>query len=348
MKIGRSLNDLAAELYRQAQTKKDYIADTRALNARVNADDQVVLEGIGDGMLLRSTAHAQLANALGIPKTYYDRLMSNAPDLLVKNVNHWLQKEPERKLVRTLDDGIRAILSDRYRPLDNIDVAEAVLPHLQRLGGEVISGQITDGHFYLKASTPRIRGEVAVGDMVQTGVVISNSEIGDGSLRVDEMTYRLVCLNGAIHGQAVRKNHIGRKHDADELSGREFYRDETRQAEDKAFFLKVRDTVSNVLSQDRLDRNLEAMRGAKEKKIEVDPCQVVECAAKRFGLGEFERGSILKHLIEGSDLSVFGLSNALTRASQDVESYEMATAMEAAGGRILELSRKDWNELLSV
>lgn len=223
-----------------------------------------------------------------------------------------------------------------------------MLPHLQKLGGEVISGQVTDSRFYLKASTPRIRGDVVVGDAVQAGVAISNSEIGDGSLRVDEMTYRLVCLNGAIHGQAVRKNHVGRKHDADELSGREFYRDETRQAEDKAFFLKVRDTVSNVLSQDRLNRHLEAMRGAKEKKIETDPCQVVECTAKRFGLGEFERGSILKHLVEDGDLSAFGLGNAVTRASQDVESYETATAMEAVGGRILELSRKDWNELLGA
>ena len=32
MKTGRTLNELAAELTRQAETKKDYLADTRALH----------------------------------------------------------------------------------------------------------------------------------------------------------------------------------------------------------------------------------------------------------------------------------------------------------------------------
>jgi hypothetical protein len=84
------------------------------------------------------------------------------------------------------------------------------------------------------------------------------------------------------------------------------------------------------------------MRGATEKKITADPVKVVEVTAKKFGLGDAERGSILRHLIEGADLSAFGLFNAITRASQDVESYDLATDMEAAGGKVLEIPATEW------
>jgi hypothetical protein len=35
-------------------------------------------------------------------------------------------------MLRTLDGQVRAVLSDRYRRLDNFDLAESVLPILQQ------------------------------------------------------------------------------------------------------------------------------------------------------------------------------------------------------------------------
>ncbi len=348
MKAGRSLSELSAELERQAKTKKDYVADTRALTLR--ADQGVItLQGVNGGMPLRKTAHEQLGSALSIPKAYYDRMLFDAPDLLAQNANHWLKSQPQKRLVRTLDGGVRAILSDRYRPLDNLDLAEAVLPKLSQLEGRVLSGEVTESRFYLKASTPRLTGEVKKGDVVEAGLVISNSEIGEGALRVEELIYRLVCLNGSIHAQAVRQTHAGRRSgysDTDLLEGaREHFRDETRAADDKALFLKVQDAVEVTLSQERFDNRLLVLQGASERKIEGDPVKVVEVTAKRFGLGDAERGSVLKHFIDGGSLTAWGLANAMTRASQDVDSYELATSMEAAGGLITELTANDFKAL---
>ena len=74
----------------------------------------------------------------------------------------------------------------------------------------------------------------------------SYSEVGQGSLRVEALDVRLVCTNGMISEQAVHKAYLGcnggRNLDAIE-DAREFFRDETRQADDRAFFLKVRDAV---------------------------------------------------------------------------------------------------------
>src|SRR5262245_16740134 len=181
MKQGRTIQQLAEEIARQSASKRDYIADTRKLSLRaLNGGGaeyphaNVILDGVNGGMGLRPTAHAQLSEALRIPKPYYDRMLADAPDLLAKNVNEWFARQPARKLVRTLDNQIRAILSDSYRPLDNLELAEAILPKLADLNAMVVSSEVTETRFYLKAVTDRIQGEVKVGDVIQAGLSISN------------------------------------------------------------------------------------------------------------------------------------------------------------------------------
>lgn len=349
MKTGRTLLQLAVELERQAASKHDYIADTRALHMEPFGDG-VILEGVNGGMTLRPTAHQQMANSLGIPKPYYDRMLTEAPDLLASNVNRWLAAQPARKLVRTMDGEVRALLSDSYRPLDNIDLAEAVLPKLQGLDARVISSEVTENRFYIKAVTERVQGEVKRGDLVQAGLVISNSEVGQGSLRVEAMDYRLVCLNGMIRETAVRKAHLGRnggKHDAIE-DAREYFRDETRLADDRAFFLKVQDATSAMFEPARFNIRLDQYRELTERKIDADPVKVVEATAKRFSLTDGERSSVLQHLIRGGDLSAWGLANAVTRTAEDAGDYDRATELESLGGAVVELKQGEWKVLASA
>jgi hypothetical protein len=147
LKAAKTLAELAGELQRQAETERDYLADTRALplEPTPGAVAPVVLQGVNGGMATRPTAHAQLSAALGIPKPYHDRMLADAPDLLAANVKRWLAAQPARKLVRPLDGSVRAVLSDSCRPLDNLDPAEAVLPTLMGVEAEVISSQPTAG-----------------------------------------------------------------------------------------------------------------------------------------------------------------------------------------------------------
>ena len=56
---------------------------------------------------------------------------------------------------------------------------------------------------------------------------------------------------------------------------------------------------------------------------------------------------MLNHLIQGGDLSKFGLSNAVTRFSQDVESYDRASQLEQLGGEVIALPRSEW-ELIAA
>ena len=55
-------------------------------------------------------------------------------------------------------------------------------------------------------------------------------------------------------------------------------------------------------------------------------------------MNQNERGSILRHFIMAGDSSRYGLINAVTRASQDIEDYSRATELERLGGELLSVS----------
>jgi hypothetical protein len=73
----------------------------------------------------------------------------------------------------------------------------------------------------------------------------------------------------------------------------------------------------------------------------------VEMLAQRYRLNEDERGGVLRHLIEGSDLSLWGLSNALTRTAQDCQSYDRSTEFETLGGNLLALPAPEIKALIA-
>ena len=133
MKAGLSLEEMAAEITRQSRLKEDYLVDTRNLQMEPHSG-QVYLH-IFDGkeepvepMQVNPIAHRQLGAHLHIPAPYYDRMLDEDPGLLAENVNTWLRKAPSRRIVRTIGGTARAFLSDRYRRLDNFEIASAVLP----------------------------------------------------------------------------------------------------------------------------------------------------------------------------------------------------------------------------
>ena len=73
--------------------------------------------------------------------------------------------------------------------------------------------------------------------------------------------------------------------------------------------------------------------------------KVVEVTAKRHDLSDSERGSVLRHLAEGGDLTQYGLHNAITRASADIEDYDRASELEQLGATIVTLPSNQWREL---
>lgn len=355
MKEGRSIQALAMELERQRTAKRDFLVRTGNMSLVPGADGgmELSVEAVKGNRSqfsaygMNEIAHRQMGQYLKIPASYYDRMRVEYPEMLAANVNGWLGRTPDDyRMVRTLDGTARAILSDRYRRIDNFEVASTVLPIIAGMdGASVESCELTESRMYLKVVNSRITAEVKKGDVVQAGVIITNSEVGMGCVSVSPLIFRLVCTNGMVAQDGrVRKHHIGRANE----TGEDFtiYRDETIEADDRAFLMKLEDAVRAAVDQARFSQIVDRLREATEVKMEAKVVpQVVELASKEYSFTEAEGQGILGHLIAGGDLSLYGLANAVTRQAQDVASYDRSTELEATGYKILTMAPALWRSM---
>lgn len=342
MKQGKTLEALGRELQRQREARQDFIADTRSLEMTTKEGGSRVRLYLGDNpqdFAVGEVAHQQISARLGIPYRYYQKMQTEQPALLDENVNTWLHETPERRMVRTLDGRVRAFLSDRYRRLDNLELCAAVLPVIREMkGANIESCAVTETHLYLKVINRRMKAEVAVGDVVQAGFVISNSEVGLGSLKVEPLVFRLICKNGLICKDFTQKKyHVGRQAGGRDEEAYELYSDETIAQDDKAFFMKVKDTVRCAADEAKFQLTVDRMREAMHVPLEHEPVKEVELLADKFQLTQAERGDVLRQLFMSGDSTRYGLLNAVTAASKICDDYERATELERIGGEILAL-----------
>ena len=213
MKTGLTIQQMAQELLRQSKAKQDYLVNTGSLSLSVTTDApqlRVTENGLDKiaPLDIRQTAHRQLGTYLGIPQKYYELMRTDAPELLAYNANYWFSQKNELRTLRTMDGCARAFLSNRYRRIDNLDIASVTLPVIGELPeARFVSTQITDDFMYIKVVNPRLQADVVPGDVVQAGVIISNSETGLGSVTIQPLIYRLVCSNGMVINDAkTRRN----------------------------------------------------------------------------------------------------------------------------------------------
>lgn len=345
-KYGMSLVELAQELVRRHDQKRDYIIPT----SRLSLEENGKLEISSDQFPLTDHAHGQIAAWAEIPKKYYEKMRVEAPHLLQRNVNHWFSHFEGNRMIRTLDGTARAFLSDRYHRMDNEQIADAVLPTLlQDCGhGAVVSCNVTDSKLYIQALFPRLEGEVKPGDPVQGGLVITNGEIGDSALDIRPMIYRLVCTNGLITGNVandaqLRRHHIGRR----VVAGEDYslYSGETLAADDRALKLKIRDSIHALARPELFNRILAEMQDATRQPPVIHPVAAVVELKKSYDLAQSEHDSILMNLIRGADYSKWGMVNAITEAANDHPSYDRAVELQSLGGRVLELKPTEWRHI---
>lgn len=311
----------------------------------VEGGKNIAIPNTGD-FTITDHAHGQIAERLQIPASYYRRMFEQAPSLFENNVNHWFASMPKRHMVRTIGPNARAVLSDAYQRIDNDEVARTVLPILADIPGlQVVSCEVTEQKMYIKVVTDKVAGEVTKGDVVQAGLSISNSEIGMGAISIQPLVYRLVCTNGMIlPDSCLHQRHVGARADKSE-SVYKMLSQEALLADDRAILLKVRDITRASVTQVVFDKTVDKLRAAAGQPITGRSEAVVEKLTKKMAFRQEEADDILEHLLRDGDLSKWGLVNAITRTAQDSSSYDRATELEAAGGKVLNLQPVEWRDL---
>lgn len=338
-----TLNELATELSRRQSTKHDMIVDTRRIGFfGGDPDCAISVDGAEDitpagGFTVNEHAHAQIASNLQIPKKYYDRMRSSFPELLQHNVRHWLTNEPKDRMIRCLDGRVRAFLSSSYRRLDDYDLLTSLLPVFDSIDGLTFQvASLTDTRLHLRALLPGLEREVAVGDAVQAGIEIKNSEVGAGALTVSPFVWRLVCKNGMVMPTVTRRYHVGRRVDIEDENVL-LYRQETIDADDTAYFMKVADVVRATLTEQRFEAIVNQLRASAGVPLLDTPVKATQLLAQKHGLNENEEHDVLAHLAAGGDLTQWGLANAVTATAKGAESWDRLAELEQLGGEIASL-----------
>lgn len=343
----------------QDARKLDVVADTRRMSSIVapvteGTPNRVVLDvDQPDGLasfVLNDYASSQVATDLGIPKRYFDRMLGEAPVLLRSNIDHWLANQPNRRLLRGFKPGGeggfstgRAWLSDRYKRLDNIEIAKRIFPVFDEIDGiEFHQAQITDTRFYVRAVLPRLQAEIKTGDVIQAGLEIRNSEVGAGTLSFNPFVLRLVCTNGmTVNEFGASRRHVGKRIGDDDS----WFSDEAIQADDTAFWLAARDTAKSVLTEVRFQeiaaRLTEIVHG---EKIAA-PIAATEELQQRYSLTDEEREMVLTKLVAEGDLSQWGLLNAVTATAKTVDSFDRQAELESLGWTIAQLPTREFAQL---
>ena len=328
--------------------------------------------------VLRPTraADAQIAERLGIPTAYLRRLRTDAPGVYDANVNGLLALEPARRfLVRGLVDGpdlvpdyaptdvadmdttsgvLRALLSDSYRPIEDLDILMATLDGIRRSGRHVEIGtcDLSEGRMYVTVLCPEVnrlapallgnyrspfsgdRG--AENPTVWSGFVFSNSETGSGRYKLVPRIVAEVCRNGiTITRDAVSEVHLGGKLEAGPVR---WSADTTAKATD-LITAKTRDAVAGFLSEDYLTRQLASIEAEAEAGVPVrDVTATVEHVATELRYSAAQSAAILGDFISGGDRSAGGVMHAVTSAAQREDNADLAHQMEGDALRALSLA----------
>jgi hypothetical protein len=170
-----------------------------------------------------------------------------------------------------------------------------------------------------------------------------NSSVGMGFYQEQEFINRLVCSNGMVRANNVssfKKMHRGAKKGLGEV------RSDTTYAIQQAIALQIRDSIIASLNPVHFQKTLEEIKETTTRKISGKVDEAVKELGKIVGYTQSEGEDIFKHLIEGGDLSQYGLLNAVTKYAQDDDiSYDRATQLEVIGGKVLSLNAKQWRNV---
>jgi hypothetical protein len=167
---------------------------------------------------LRAHAFAQLCSRVGAPAPYIAGLPAK---LQMACINHGLQRDEEKggNTLRLAGDEARALLSDRYAALDNellLDVMRKTLTEAGMLGDVRVRALALGPTCSMRLTFPGdaavVTGSRKVGDVVEHGLDLINGEIGNRSVSISAVVWRLVCTNGlrsAEQNAVARLRHVG-------------------------------------------------------------------------------------------------------------------------------------------
>lgn len=343
-----SLAELHAATLAYAKTSAEREVQWADLRVQPAGDDgrQVALVGkAGNPALLTHFSFGQLAGRVSAPAEYLRGLPAS---LACDNLNHGLSVYRPNMSARAsksaqalfhVNGGLlcRALTTDKYERVWNHEVAERLLewetrgwaparPTIRDLGDGKLPLYASDHDmFVFLAHSDLAIAEPGQDGALYRGVIVENSEVGAGSLKLTRFLYREMCGNHIIWGASdvmdLSLRHVGKIRDRMyrwTIALRQYAQQGTDKDQDmvaKAMHTTIADTKEGVLDKLFGIRSL----GLSRKTVEAgyDACLPAQ---------------------DGSPNTVWGMAQGLTRHSQTLAFADKRTDLDRAAGKLLEFS----------
>jgi hypothetical protein len=290
-------------------------------------------------------AAEHIAERHRIPIAFLRRMHEERDDIFADLVNDFIHgtydgrhpADPSRVLLRLLqgddpDTGIvRAILSDKYKRIDNLDVLLSVLAGIEAAGHpvQITRCDLTERRMYVQVQSdavsvlapdlladyrsPYTNDRGADLPQVFAGFVISNSETGDGRALLTPRIVFQVCKNGATTTRdAIGAVHLGRRAETDGIVR---WSDEALQKELELVTLRTRDAVATFLDTGYVSSKLNEMRASYGMPVD-HPETAIKAVAKSVNFTDAEADLILAAFIKGGQCTAGGVFQAVTAVAQ--------------------------------
>ena len=266
------------------------------------------------------SAQKLFANRLRVPFSYLNRCPA---ELQAENLNYWIKQEAQQRdtfFCRFNGNNLRAVFTERYRPLDNMEILSQMIQHGFDPSAKV-QYAIDEGMFLVKIPEYARAFDVNIGygnlDEIVPGVSFANSEVGLLAFSIEAFFYRLVCTNGLIaktSSTVSRFKHISNR-------GLDNF--------PKTLVGVVKDSI----------RKQEQFKLSRQSSVD-DPIRSIEAFSQRFGLSQSETEVVRQSYYLEQGATMFHIINAFTRAAQDSNLEALQTyRLEKAVGQILALVR---------
>jgi hypothetical protein len=282
---------------------------------------------------LHDNAIRQASDRASIPQKYSSLLQTSAwgKKLLAENLREQFAHADDRVLLRSVNNELRAVLSDNYRRLDAFQIIDAFAEAVTTAGGVITEVQISDLRIGVKAIHPTI---LWIGnDPFVLGARLGESDFGKGAHAVSAYLTRLICLNGMTGESMARQVHLGKRIGDDSM-----FSDRTRDLDTQTMASATGDIVRAQFSPEAF--------GARREKIEraaatdIDPKETFRELGKVLTKVETEKAT--ETFMFGTEEQVpagrnaWRLSNAISWIAKSATNVERTIELERLAGALLD------------
>jgi hypothetical protein len=279
---------------------------------------------------LEGDALDRVCSRVGAPASYIEKLPQDVQTYLL---NHHLRavKNPEQVVSVFANSGrvISLGRGDLHRfPSEEVLQAARAGSGRREADLDVTNLQLDDGSMQIDLVSRVGSSEVTPGDIIEAGVRIKHSSLGDFATTVEAFALRLVCHNGMIHRDCLgtRQTPRTRRLPATHPGAPRLQFDQIRRLTDEAW--------------QRIELRLQSFH-----ELTRQPADFGRMTATWLQRARLSAGRYIPHLeraweAEGGEATLYGVMNAFTRAAnfEDVPA-RVRTILSRLGGLIAFQSR---------